>query len=61
MIVFLSRLCGGEEIVNLVVAGKDFLSRLCGGEAKEILFKPVWLFLSRLCGGEGCISCVNIH
>ena len=32
---FLSRLCGGEHVVNLGAVGVVFLSRLCGGELKQ--------------------------
>ncbi len=29
---FLSRLCGGEQVMTLSIVSKYFLSRLCGGE-----------------------------
>ena len=49
---FLSRLCGGEVMLERMIKPLTFLSRLCGGEEVS----PEWLidgiFLSRLCGGE---------
>ena len=32
VLVFLSRLCGGEVILNYIYHNDTFLSRLCGGE-----------------------------
>ena len=51
-VLFLSRLCGGEEVKEAKQATTSFLSRLCGGEADRV--KPLIsdTFLSRLCGGE---------
>ena len=33
--LFLSRLCGGEELVDVLGSPHIFLSRLCGGEDGE--------------------------
>ena len=49
---FLSRLCGGEEVVDFHAHPATFLSRLCGGEDCGVVGRLVFLFLSRLCGGE---------
>ena len=49
---FLSRLCGGEDVVYNDDAFYCFLSRLCGGEDKINGFIAKIIFLSRLCGGE---------
>ena len=49
---FLSRLCGGEELLRLADWLVDFLSRLCGGEDFERYQQWDTEFLSRLCGGE---------
>ena len=32
--LFLSRLCGGEEVLSIAAAVCFFLSRLCGGEVR---------------------------
>ena len=51
-LVFLSRLCGGEEYMQEPAPLDGFLSRLCGGEAINITNDGLLNFLSRLCGGE---------
>ena len=51
--VFLSRLCGGEELFQQFAISFKFLSRLCGGEACDSGLLVAFVFLSRLCGGEG--------
>ena len=51
-IVFLSRLCGGEELFINIKGFAHFLSRLCGGEATVVDHIIPHRFLSRLCGGE---------
>ena len=53
LIIFLSRLCGGEGKGHYVNHEGKFLSRLCGGEALAANTPLPLLFLSRLCGGEG--------
>ena len=52
---FLSRLCGGEDIVKTEQPRQAFLSRLCGGEVIADIQKRSTDFLSRLCGGEDVI------
>ena len=51
-IFFLSRLCGGEFMIDRRIFENDFLSRLCGGEYKLEFQNASISFLSRLCGGE---------
>ena len=60
IVLFLSRLCGGEAPTATIRATIRFLSRLCGGEGKN---ENVWFdddFLSRLCGGEEFIALLAI-
>ena len=52
ILLFLSRLCGGEEYGIGIFQNPKFLSRLCGGEDEYLLLSPAAKFLSRLCGGE---------
>ena len=52
IIIFLSRLCGGEFGVGFGNRDKGFLSRLCGGESSGTVPLNSPRFLSRLCGGE---------
>ena len=49
---FLSRLCGGECLIDPTELLTQFLSRLCGGESGIDIAMSMILFLSRLCGGE---------
>ena len=52
LIDFLSRLCGGEGVIQVNRPCAIFLSRLCGGEVICDKLMQVYNFLSRLCGGE---------
>ena len=52
-LLFLSRLCGGEDSLSSTTSLPFFLSRLCGGEVVIDRWVILHQFLSRLCGGEG--------
>ena len=52
VLVFLSRLCGGEVTLFTREVLLQFLSRLCGGEVGLLIPAMMTGFLSRLCGGE---------
>ena len=51
-LLFLSRLCGGEDFGFDFFHFTSFLSRLCGGEDDALRYPNYLSFLSRLCGGE---------
>ena len=57
--MFLSHLCGGEELTVNGGIGYSFLSHLCGGEANPRPSASEVVFLSHLCGGEAEVSGLN--
>ena len=50
--VFLSCLCGSEQLGACIRVGHFFLSCLCGSERQRQLGGQLALFLSCLCGSE---------
>ena len=52
LVIFLSRLYGGEQVGAAGTYVNNFLSRLYGGEHSTVHPIPAFIFLSRLYGGE---------